>query len=230
MTLPLRFLAALAAVLLVLLPTTVTAAPGPADGCGDLALADRDAVAERGQESDDVFVGRIGDITGTTGASDLSTLPGGSETDTSDPTDEPASGVVLQVQVQQVLAGDNRTVGKPVDVQLVPAEAKLDSRLRTGGRYIFFTEGAGRKVFADGCIGFVATPLLEKELLDRATVTQLREFLAAPVRPPAVDLGNPPADADETPDLGRLVAPGGAISLIGVLGLVLISRIGRQRH
>lgn len=205
MRLPLRVLAALAAVLLVLLPTTVSAAPGPADGCGELALADRDAVAERGQGADDVFVGRIGDITGPAGA-------------------------VLQVQVQQVLAGDNRTVGKPVDVQLLPADAKVDPRLRKGGRYIFFTEGDGREVDADGCIGFVATPLLDKELLDRATVTQLREFLAAPPRPPAVDLGNPPADADDTPDLGRLVAPGGAISLIGVLGLMLISRISRPRH
>lgn len=219
MTLPLRVLAALAAVVLVLLPVAVSATPAPADGCGELALTDRDAVAERGQEADDVFVGRIVDITGPAGASELGSA-----------TANPRVGAVLQVQVQQELAGDNRTVGKPVDVQLLPADDEIDRQLRRGGRYIFFTEGAGRKVNADGCSGFVATPLLDKEPLDQATLAQLREFLAAPVRPPAVDLGNPPADADETPDLGRLVAPGGAISLIGILGLVLISRLSRQRH
>ncbi|MFC7505419.1 hypothetical protein ACOACQ_16785 [Nocardioides sp. CPCC 206347] len=209
MRLPLRVAAALAAVLFSLLPAAADATPTMPDGCGDLVLNDRTAVYERGAGVDDVFVGRVdGVLPGV--------LPGGGADDTS------SHRVFVQVPLKSDLAA-----GKYVQVTFTPTDDVADRTLKVGGRYIFFTQGSTPdELSADACDGYVAAAGL-----DQAAVVRLREYLAVPpaVEPPASALSDPPADADATPDLGRLLAPGGAISLIGVLGLVLISRLGRQK-
>ncbi|KRA38932.1 MULTISPECIES: hypothetical protein [unclassified Nocardioides] len=210
MRLPLRVVSALSVVLFSLLPAAAGATPGMPDGCGELALSDRAAVHERGSTAEDVFVGRVdGVLPGV--------LPGGGTAGASE------HRVFVQVPLKSDLPA-----GKYVQVTFTPTDEVPDRTLRVGVRYIFFTRGsAPAELRADACDGYVIA-----SGLDQAGVVRLREYLAvppAPVETPGSTLSEPPADADSTPDLGRLLAPGGAISLIGVLGLVLISRLGRQK-
>lgn len=222
MTLPLRALAALAAMLFTLFPVAAVANPAVSDGCGDLDLTDGEAVQERGAAVDDVFVGRVEAVT-------PGNMPGGaaqlgeSDDASATATATPGGTSLHRVLILEPLAGDRRT-GRFVDVVFTPTETVADRRLRDGGRYVFFTVGLDKTVQADACDGFVAAGGLDDEEL-----AFLRNALAAEPAPPAPEVPDPPADADAAPELGRLVAPGGAISLIGVLGLVLIGRIGRQR-
>lgn len=209
MRLPLRVVAALAVVLSSLLPAAAIATPAMPDGCGVLPLNDHTAVYERGASVADVFVGRVDNVV-------PGVLPGGGTADTSQ------HRVFVQVPLKSDLPA-----GKYVQVTFTPTDDAADRTLTVGARYIFFTQGsAPTALSADACDGYVAA-----SGLDQAGVVRLRGYLATPpvpVEPPEPALTEPPADADSTPDLGRLLAPGGAISLIGVLGLVLISRVGRR--
>lgn len=209
MRLPLRVVSALSVALFSLLPAAAGATPGMPDGCGELALSDRAAVHERGSAVDDVFVGRVDAVL-------PGVLPGGGTADASE------HRVFVQVPLKSDLPA-----GKYVQVTFTPTAEVADRKLRVGVRYIFFTQGSTpAELSADACDGYVAATGL-----DQAGVVRLRDYLAVPPAPVETPdtLSEPPADADSTPDLGRLLAPGGAISLIGVLGLVLISRLGRQR-
>ena len=100
--------------------------------------------------------------------------------------------------------------------------------------YLFFTkQAAGGHVVADACTG---TALLPAGLTPRLAAA-LRRSLASveptptTPTPTAAPVGfHAPADrVGDPPDLSRVLASGGAISLIGVLGLLLVSRVGRRR-
>lgn len=207
MRLPLRAVAALAVVSFSLLPAAANATPAMPGACGGLVLTDRMAVYERGAGVDDVFVGRVDNVL-------PGVLPGGGT----------ANASPHRVFVQVPLKSDF-PAGKYVQVTFTPTDEVADRTLKVGGRYLFFTQGSTPgELSADACDGYAAVAGL-----DKAMETQLRDYLTMPPVPAEPSaLAEPPADADSTPDLGRLLAPGGAISLIGVLGLVLISRLGRR--
>lgn len=178
------------------LPATIPAA------CGMLDLADPAAVVANAVDSEDVFIGRVVDLT-----------PGATVADP----------IVHGVEVEDALSGDLRP-GQPVRVVFTVTGSE-PTQLRLNQNYVFFTSGVETTLQADGCDGYASA-----RTLDAAQVEALREALVPAEEPPAVVLSEPEGGSDDAPDLGRVVAPGAAISLIGVLGLALISRVGRRRR
>lgn len=192
--------------------SAVDAATGPIPtGCGALDLTDTEAVAATAEGVSDVFVGRVVRLdrvrvnpSATAGASG-----------------SPASrDLTYNVLVDAPLTGD-LAADQRVDVVLAGVEGD-DEPLRRSRRYLFFATGEGAVLRADGCDGYASGTML-----DAATLEELRTALTAEPEQPDVVLTRPEG-SDGPPDLGRIVAPGAAVSLIGILGLVLISRIGRR--
>lgn len=179
-------------------------APGPSTipaACGMLDLTDPDAVVANAVDAEDVFIARVVDLArGRTAA----------------------GPIVHGVEVEDALVGDLRP-GQPALVVLTTTGAE-PTQLRLNQNYVFFTRGAGATVQADGCDGYASA-----RGLDATQVEVLREALVPPEEPADVVLTRSEGGSDDPPDLGRVVAPGAAISLVGVLGLALISRVGRRR-
>ncbi|HWJ66920.1 MAG TPA: hypothetical protein VNT31_09595 [Nocardioides sp.] len=132
-----------------------------------------------------------------------------------------ANRVGHEVVVEDAVAGDLRP-GQPARVVLA-GDRGDDVRLRLNATYVFFTSGEDRALQADSCDGWVSA-----RGLTASGVAELREALSPP-EPPSVTFSEPEGGSDGAPELGRVLAPGGAIALVGVLGLVLLSRVGRPR-
>ncbi|WP_435768999.1 hypothetical protein [Nocardioides sp. SYSU DS0651] len=216
---------ALIAAFLAAVPAgAVVAAPAlPADACAELDLADRAAVVERADKVDDVFVGRVVDVA-------RRRIPSGSPngTDGESATASTRSRervVVHRVTVTTSLSGDLR-LGERVSVVFEQSEDGRDRLLAPRETHLFFTSDVDGQVRADYCEG-------SQELsggLSAAMQRRLEGYLDGPPEPPArVALHRPAGGVDEPPRLGRVVAPGAAISLVGVLGLFLVARVGRRR-
>lgn len=213
--LPGALAAAAAALVLPLGAATasVSAAAGPIPpDCGSLDVTDTAAVVASAEGVSDVFVGRVVRL------DRVRVTPGA----TAGATEGPASrdllyNVLVDVPITGDLAADQR-----VNVVLAGVEAG-DEPLRRSRRYLFFATGAGSTLRADGCDGYASGTML-----DAATLEEIRTALTAEPETPDVVLTKPPG-SDGPPDLGRVVAPGAAVSLIGILGLVLVSRVGRKR-
>ncbi|MEQ6903851.1 hypothetical protein, partial [Nocardioides sp. YIM 152588] len=194
-------------------PAAVLAAPGTAsavrvDGCGDLDLTDQEAVTARAEGVDNVFAGEIVEREVVR-----------------------ASGEKLGWRYTiEVGAGFTGLVSSDSRVRLtVPNEdgRLLSARLPKGASYLFFATEDGSQLVADPCLGVVRL----KGGLTTALTDRLDEYLSPPA--PVVPTPTLTRDADtdeESPALGRLVAPGAALALVGVLGLVLVSRLGRERR
>jgi hypothetical protein len=104
--------------------------------------------------------------------------------------------------------------------------------VQQGASYLFFTRDTVDGIVADACGGAV---LLPKGLTPKIAAT-LKAYLASvepppvPEPPPApVAFHQPDEPLGDPPQIGRVLASGGAISLIGLLGLLLVSRLGRRR-
>ncbi|QSR28536.1 hypothetical protein CFH99_23210 [Nocardioides aromaticivorans] len=209
-------LAAAAAGLLLPLGGPASAAPAAAGpippGCGALDVTDTQAVAANAEGASDVFVGRVVRL------DRVRVHPGAtSGTTTSPATRDLLYDVLVDVPVTGDLAADRR-----VDVVLVGVEGG-EEPLRRSRRYLFFATDEGSVLRADGCDGYASGTSL-----DAATLEEIRTALTAEPETPDAVLSKPEG-SDGPPDLGRVVAPGAAVSLIGILGLVLISRVGRHR-
>lgn len=208
------------AALLVALTGLPFAAPGAsavggpasralADACAELDLNDEAAVVERSDAVDDVFVGRVSDVLRRRSAADRA----------------PQRTIAHRVTVTTVLSGDLR-LGQEVTVVFEPADD--GRRLVLGERetHLFFTSDVTGELRADYCNGSRELPGGLSASLQR----RLEDYLSGAPEPPArVALHRPDDGAGEPPRLSRVVAPGAAISLIGVLGLFLVARVGRRR-
>lgn len=213
---PVAALASLAAALL--LPVGATAATPVAagsipPGCGGLDVTDTEAVAANAEGTADVFLGRVVRRVEAAGGTTSSSSDGA----TAGARRDLAYDVLVDVPVTGDLTADQR-----VEVVLAGV-ASRDEPLRRSRRYLFFTTGENSALRADACDGYASGTMI-----DAATLEEIRTALTEEPEVPDVVLSRPEG-SDDPPDLGRVVAPGAAVSLIGILGLVLVSRVGRRR-
>ncbi|RHW25804.1 hypothetical protein D0Z08_17325 [Nocardioides immobilis] len=213
-----------------------TAAPAPPGGmaeCNELDLDDPAAVRARADAEGvtDVFAGKVL-------KSEARTSVGGGEGKASgnngSPTDAPpnnpntrTTGWEHTVEVDFPFRSALQLADKVVVVTGTVADEGL-GRLRTGATYLFFASGEEGKNHLD------AGPCSGTRPLPGGLTAEIRDKVSSALDEPAgedVDytLSTPDDGARSTPSLGRLAAPGAALALLGVLGLLLLARISRRR-
>ncbi len=211
--------------------------------CDELAVDNLDPglVQEYGAAADDVFIGKVNTrrevdaVGGGAGQTDNGQTPL--------PSDQPrrprTTAYEHGVTVMPVFAGD---LDPGLEVIVVTQTAAKDGLgpLRPGQLYLFFAtrvetgtagfsdgEGGRPRLEAPGCAGTT--------LLPRGFSASLRQQLDRILAQPAPTADQPPrltapeGGSGEPPSLGRAVAPGAALGLIGILGLLLLSRVGTRR-
>jgi hypothetical protein len=215
------------------------AAPTAAE-CDPLDLNDPTAVRESAAAVTDVFAGRVREVEprtavgGGEGKADQDNEPSDGPTD--GPTDAPTRTpdprttrwqhtVSVETPFRSALQPGRRVLIVTQPSGRAGGLGKLD----LGATYVFFvTGGEGMDHYlADSCAG--TTKLREgltAEMRDRLDET-LGEQVDSPT--PEYSLSAPDDGSRSTPSLGRLAAPGAAVALIGVLGLLLLARISRRR-
>lgn len=163
--------------------------------------------------ADAVFTGTVGQVT-------VTAPPGRTA----------SSAITNIVAVDRVYKG---TVDAPDQVVRTTPRTQATcglGQLGTGSRYVFIVEAAAAgdteaQWVDEGCSG--------TRLETDALVTQVRGVLGA--GEPAVEPPPPPAavltdvDTSEPTTFGRAAAPGAALVLIGLLGLVLVRRLNARR-
>ncbi|WP_408897209.1 hypothetical protein ACJ5H2_20100 [Nocardioides sp. R1-1] len=187
-------------------PSGATVRTMPAD-CAPVDISDEATVDQRAAASDDVFVGRVDAAAPVAGSTRV------------------GYGVsVERVWLGDVAKGQQAAVTIEWPVGAAPG-------VRQGASYLFFTQDSPEGLVADACGG---TVLLPRGLTPKIAST-LRKFLESVAPPPAptptpepVSFRAPEEPLGEPPQISRVVASGAAISLIGLLGLLLVSRLGRR--
>lgn len=168
-----------------------------------------------------VFTGTVGEVTVTEPSSQPSSRPSGGAAD---------RVIANAVEVDRIYKGN---VDGPDQVVRTTPRTQADcglGQLKTGERYVFIVQAAAPDDTVapwvdDGCSG----TRLETEAL----VAQVEGVLGAgdPAVPPADPPGAVLTDVDtsEPTTLTRAAAPGLALVLIGLLGLVLVRRLNSRR-
>lgn len=130
----------------------------------------------------------------------------------------------LHVRVTAGFRGAARK-GGPADIQLAGSVRRVPAE---GSTYLFFVRQEAGGFVAEACGGV--------QRLAKGVTSTLRHQMAAALAsgndtaPPEVDFGPVNGSAHDLPALGRLVAPGAGLALLGVLGLILFRRLGREQH
>ena len=212
----------LAVLACALLPAGASAAAaGSAADCDQLDLSDATAVREKADAVTDVFAGKV------RSAKALSSVGGGAGRAGREDKPRKPSDWEHTVQVAVGFRTDLRS-GDRVSVTTTPTSDGGLGKLEIGATYVFFvtTEQGMDHLVAEPCSG---TQLLRGGLSAQQQ-SGLEDALADDPgsSTPTVALSEPDGTRS-VPALGRLAAPGGAVALIGVLGLLLLARVGARR-
>lgn len=215
--------------------SAATPAPAPAE-CDQLDLDDPDAVRERADAVTDVFAGKVREVEprstlgGGEGGANQGNEPSDGPTRNSDTPDRRITRWQHTVVVDIPFRSELQT-GDPVLVVTEPAgRAGGLGKLDEDATYVFFVSGEQGMdhLLAESCSG--TTRLgggLSADMRDQLHET-LREQTTEETTPD-YSLSAPDDGARPNPSLGRLAAPGAALALIGVLGLLLLARIASRR-
>lgn len=201
-------------------PAAAVVAPASAAVCPPLDLADLDAqqVRDYAEEVDFVFVGRVLDLKA------LRPRTSGLRAKT--------VGYTHTVTVKAALQGEVRNV---VKVLTTDDRSSGLGPLRPRSDYLFFadevdTDRAGaltedRRFEALRCSG---TTELDEPMSSRVERELEQALTTEEVPGMPVELSEPDGGASDPPSLTRAIAPGVALGLLGLLGLLLFSRVGRR--
>ena len=199
---PLHFIRALAA-LAVAAVSLVVLGPAPATAAPVDCRAT--SLAESARAADTVFTGTVTEVGRSGGEGPGDALFGN------------------EVDVDRIYKGR----GDAAQVQVV---TRSDSQRRPGlgalerdGTYLFFADLADGVVTADGCSG--------TRVADDALVQRLERVLGEgrpAVPPPPIEAEFTEVAESEPMSFSRAAAPGAALVLIGLLGLVLVGRVSRR--
>gem|GEM_PF-5620379 len=214
-----------------------TAAPAPPGGgmaeCNELDLDDPAAIRAYADAEGvtDVFAGRIlkaEERTSVGGGEGKANGSGGSPSEP--PPNNPNTRTTGWEHVVEVVFPFRSALqrgDKVVVVTAIIADEGL-GRLQAGDAYLFFAAGEEGKNHLDagGCSGTRQLP--------GGLTAGIRDAVSGAFDEPADDavdytLSTPDDGARATPSLGRLAAPGAALALLGVLGLLLLARISARR-
>jgi hypothetical protein len=186
---------------LVLAGVALVVGPVPAHACCVAATGPRDIRA-----ASDVFTGTVTGVR-STGSARRGT-------------------VTYAVAVERVYRGGVRTDHVTVTTRRARSTCGVD-RLRAQRRYVFLAKASGSDLVLEACGGTAAAR--------PALVRQVEQVLGKGRAPSPVAPPSPPATATFTPvsasrpaGVTRLAAPGAALVLAGLLGLVVVRRLARR--
>lgn len=143
-------------------------------------------------------------------------------TEQAKPAGEPGSYYLQDVSVARVYRGEIDTETVQVRSETRPKECSLGP-LTVGTQYMFFAVSAGEPWVAESGGGTVAA---DAEVVDK--VERLLGEGRDPVPPAPESAEFTPVQTGEPTTLSRAAAPGLALILIGLLGLVVVRGLGRR--
>ncbi len=227
--------------------TTPAATAGPTAGptaaeCEPLDLDDPAAVQERAAAVTDVFAGKVREVEPRSAAGGGDGKTGKTDTTEQDPqpTDRSGDEQPRPTDPRTTRWQHTVTVVSPFQSAFQPGDRTLIvtqpagiagglGKLEKGATYVFFVNGEQGMdhLLAGTCSG--TTKLVGG--LTAEMQSRLEETLGEPADEavPDYSLTAPTDGARSTPALGRLAAPGAAVALLGVLGLLLVARISSRR-
>ena len=139
-------------------------------------------------------------------------------------TDGAPGAIYLQtVTVDQVYQGQIRTETVQVQTDRNRLACSLGSLVQDA-EYMFFVTGTGEPWVASGTSG---TQPVSADL-----VTQVEALLGPgepPIDPPSEQAEFTPVDTSEPQSLARAAAPGAALIIVGLLGLLVVGGVRRRR-
>lgn len=139
------------------------------------------------------------------------------------PVGEKGAYYLQDVTVTRVYQGEIDTEAVQVRSEKTPKQCSL-GELEVGVAYMFFVAGAGDPWVA---VSGGGTAVADTELVDK--VVHLLGEGRDPVPPAPESAEFTPVDTDEPTTLSRAAAPGLALVLIGLLGLIVVRGLGRRR-